>query len=92
MSIPFQNPPVIPSQELFEAPKGLLRRCLGVQTPTHKVFGKTRDRKKHGWFRPAMISLASFTAITKDRSAAKAILMSCEKQNITCNATQQSNP
>ena len=29
----FQNPPVIPSQEVFGAPKGLLRRCLGVQTP-----------------------------------------------------------
>ena len=22
------------------APKGLLRRCLGVQTPSHKVFGR----------------------------------------------------
>ena len=25
---------------MFGAPKGLLRRCLGVQTPTHKVFGR----------------------------------------------------
>ena len=30
----------MPSQEVFGAPKGLLRRCLGVQTPTHKVFGR----------------------------------------------------
>ncbi len=30
----------IPSQEVFGAPKGLLRRCLFVQTPTHKVFGR----------------------------------------------------
>ena len=27
---------------MFGAPKGLLRRCLGVQTPTHKVIWKTR--------------------------------------------------
>ena len=28
----------IPCQEVFGPPKGLLRKCLGVQTPTHKVF------------------------------------------------------
>ncbi len=25
---------------MFGPPKSLLRRCLGVQTPTHKVFGR----------------------------------------------------
>ena len=32
--------PQIPCQEVFGPAKGLLRRCLGVQTPTHKVFGR----------------------------------------------------
>ncbi len=30
----------IPSQEVFGTPKCLLRSCLGIQTPTHKVFGR----------------------------------------------------
>ena len=38
------NPPLmgdkIPSEEEFGPRKGFLRRCLGVQTPTHKVFGR----------------------------------------------------
>ena len=27
-------------EEVFGTPKGLLRRCLGVQAPTHMVFGR----------------------------------------------------
>ncbi len=39
--LPFSSKiPQIPCQEVFGPAKGLLRRCLGVQTPTHKVFGR----------------------------------------------------
>ena len=36
----------IPCPEVFGPPKGLCRRCLGVQTPTHKVFGRLGQCQK----------------------------------------------
>ena len=38
ITLVFQNPPVIPCEEVFGTPKGLLRRCLGVQISSQEVF------------------------------------------------------
>ena len=47
ITLVFQNPPVIPFEEVFGTPKGLLRRCLGVQTSTQQVLGTLGlERKK----------------------------------------------
>ena len=37
----FQNPPVIPSEEVFGAPKGLLGWCLGVLNTYSQSIWKT---------------------------------------------------
>ena len=39
----------IPGEQMFEPPKGLLRRCLWVQTPTQKLLQRL-------WICPTLIS------------------------------------
>ena len=39
ISLVFQNPPNTLGLEVLGTPKGILRRCLGVQISSQEVFG-----------------------------------------------------
>ena len=45
ITLDIQNPPHTFWVGVKETPKNFLRRCLGIQIPTHKVFGCLGERK-----------------------------------------------